>query len=165
MLKFKKMEYLKEKKRQILVMLLLVLGLGVGIYLVQTKQIFKSRAADDAIVRSFSVTGEGGTVTPKGNGRSFDTDTLNVNISFGNPGPLPPQEVPDSGGTGGGTPTVDPCDPQNEANYDEYISCDDTACGYELWSCINDRGRIESFQHPDPESSCYQPENNSACPS
>lgn len=152
MLKLKYMDYLKGKKRQIVVMLLLVLGLGVGIYLAQTKQIFKSRATDDAILRSFSVRGEGGTVTPKGDGRSFDTDTLNVNISFGNPGPLPPQEIPSEGGdTGGGIPTVDLCDPyQFEKNYDQPAGgCDPNSCGYELWSCMHDRNRVWAFENND----------------
>lgn len=95
--------------------------------------------------------GEGGTVTPKGDGRSFDTDTLNVNISFGNPGPLPPQEIPSEGGdTGGSIPTVDLCDPyQFENNYDQPAGCDPNSCGYELWSCMHDRNRVWAFENND----------------
>lgn len=163
-LNISEVKILLRNKIQIIITLLLLVGLGVMIYLVQTKQIFKSGAAD-SLIRQFNATGQNGESVTKTSDGNFNTTTLNVNVTFADPGTLPPQEVPGSGDTGGSTPTIDPCDPQNPANYDQFAGCDNSSCGYELWSCRNDRNRLEPFQHPDSQSSCYQPENNSACSS
>lgn len=78
---------LKISKIQIVVVLLLLVGLGVGLYLATTSRIFKSKASFDVINRSFDVTGTG---VQRTGDTSFNTETLNVNVIFTDPGILVP---------------------------------------------------------------------------
>lgn len=78
------MEQIKLSKKQIIILLILLLGLAVGLYLVQTKQIFKSRANTDIQNAVTVKDGNGNPIGPESDsdGPYYQVNTEDVNIQF-----------------------------------------------------------------------------------
>lgn len=72
------MEYIRLHLKSLLIIILLLAGLVVGVYLVQTKQIFKSRAFTD-VNEAFEMTDDLGNNLKCG-GDTCETESLRVNI-------------------------------------------------------------------------------------
>lgn len=80
------MDFIKQYKKQIIIIILLLLGILIGLHLVQTPQIFKSRATQE-LYNTFQLnqTSDEGATKPvtcgnTENGYTCTTESLDVNL-------------------------------------------------------------------------------------
>lgn len=72
---------IKVNKIQLIILVVLLIGLIAGVYLVQTKQILKSRAAADINIALEVTDDQGNALEYQGNG-TYKTNSLNVRVGI-----------------------------------------------------------------------------------